>query len=219
MSRAERLFALYFYLDAKSGRTLTELARRFDVSERTIFRDLSALEASGVVIDHSEGRYRRGGGATRPVAFDSGELELVRLALAGPAIEKSRGPLGRAIRSLIDKLDGALRDRRPATPDTAGQPGTSSPGASAIAETLELAIRERRPVVLRYRSLSGGTEQERGIDPWRLLHRDGTDYLVGRCHVLEGARLFRLDRVAAAKLAPGAFQAPPGVADEGVREA
>lgn len=219
MSRAERLFALYFYLDAKSGRTLTELARRFEVSERTIFRDLSALEASGVVIEHADGRYRRGSGTARPVDFDSGELELVRLALVSPAIEKTKGPLGRAIRSLIDKLDGALRDRRPSTPPTEGPAGRSKPSAAVVAETLELAIRERRPVVVRYRPLSGGAEQERGIDPWHLLHRNGSDYLVGRCRVLEGPRLFRIDRIATARLATGTFQAPPGAADEGLREA
>lgn len=219
MSRAERLFALYFYLDSKSGRTLAELARRFEVSERTIFRDLSALEASGVVIEQSDGRYRRTGGTARPVAFDSGELELVRLALASPAVEKTRGPLGRALRSLVDKLDGALRDRRASRPATeaGGAPAGSLEGA--LAQTLDLAIRERRPVVLRYRSLVSGGDQERGVDPWRLLERNGTRYLLARCQVLEGPRLFRLDRIVAARLASGSFPRPAEVVDESVREA
>jgi len=218
MSRAERLFALYFYLDAKSGRTLAELARRFEVSERTIFRDLSALEASGVVIEQSDGRYRRTGGTARPVAFDSGELELVRLALASPAIEKTRGPLGRAIRSLVDKLDGALRDRRSDRPGP-GEAAPASAGDAAVAQALELAIRERRPVVLRYRSLASGADQERGVDPWRLLHRDGARFLLARCQVLEGPRLFNLDRIVAVRLAPGTFQEPPALGAESIREA
>ncbi|MCB1007707.1 MAG: WYL domain-containing protein [Acidobacteria bacterium] len=218
MSRAERLFALYFYLDTKSGKTLAELARRFEVSDRTIFRDLSALEASGVLIEQTDGRYRRTGGVARPVAFDSGELELVRLALAGPAIEKSRGPLGRAIRSLVDKLDGALRNRRSENPAESGSaPATAA--ESAVMQTLELAVRERRPVVLRYRSLTSGGEQDRGVDPWRLLERDGTCFLLARCQVLEGPRLFSLDRIVSARIAPGSFLQPPDVGAESVREA
>jgi len=208
MSRAERLFALYFYLDAKSGRTLAELARRFNVSERTVFRDLSALEASGVVIEQVDGRYRRASGATRPVALDSGELELVRLALSNPVLERQRGPIARAIRGLIDRLDGALRDRRPTPVASLEGPDRSGDPAPGAAESLARAIRKRRPVVLRYRSLSGGTDLERGVDPWRLFHREGAWYLVGRCHLHDEARLFRIDRIAWVRPGPGSFEVP-----------
>lgn len=112
MSRAERLFELYHYLDSKSGRTLAEIAERFAVSERTVFRDLGALEETGVAIEFADGRYRRVGGRPQKVSLDSGELEMVRLALSNSAVEKRKGPLSRTFGRLIAKLDSALRERR-----------------------------------------------------------------------------------------------------------
>ena len=209
MSRAERLFDLYDYLDSKAGRTLAELAARFGVSERTVFRDLGALEERGVAVEFSEGRYRRVGGRPQAVALDSGELELVRLALSNPAIEKRRGPLSRALGNLIAKLDSALRGRRRAAPVTAlAGPERSGTAAFRALEDLERLARERRPVRLRYRSLSGGTERDRGVDPWRVFHRDGAWYLAGRCHLHDEARLFRVDRIEWVRASRGSFDVP-----------
>jgi len=209
MNRAERLFDLYHYLESKSGRTLAELAARFGVSERTVFRDLGALEERGVAIEFSDGRYRRVGGRPQSVALDSGELELVRLALSNPAIENNRGPLARALANLIAKLDSALRGRRrgPAAASLAG-PERSGAAASRALADLEQFARERRPVRLRYRSLAGGTELDRGVDPWRVFHRDGAWYLVGRCHLHDEARLFRVDRIEWVRAGRGTFEIP-----------
>ena len=209
MSRAERLFDLYHYLDSKSGRTLAELAAHFGVSERTVFRDLGSLEESGVAIEFADGRYRRVGGRPQAVSLDSGELELVRLALSNPAIEKRKGPLSRALGNLISKLDSALRSRRrPAAAASLAGPERSGGAAFEVLDELERLARERRPAKLRYRSLSGGSERDRGVDPWRVFHRDGAWYLVGRCHVHDEARLFRVDRVDWVRAGRGTFQVP-----------
>jgi len=112
MGRAERLFELFYYLDHKQGRTLDDMASRFKISERTVFRDLASLQASGVNLEVVEGRYRRLGSAPRRISLESGELRLVRLALDDATIDKRRGPIARALRSLRDRLDQALRERR-----------------------------------------------------------------------------------------------------------
>jgi predicted DNA-binding transcriptional regulator YafY len=207
MSRADRLFALYYYLDSKGGRTLAELARRFEVSQRTIFRDLSALQQSGVAIEQVDGRYRRVTGAGRPVALDSGELELVRLSLSNPALERRRGPIARALRNLRDRLDAALRERASSATTLSGPDRTGEAGLNVL-DQLEGAISAGRPVTIRYRSLSGGSDQERGVDPWKLFHREGAWYLIGRCHLHDEARLFRVDRVAWSRTESGRFEAP-----------
>ncbi len=112
MGRAERLFELFYFLDHKGGRTLDEIAERFAISERTVFRDLASLQASGVNLEVVEGHYRRLGSAPRRISLESGELRLVRLALDDSVIDKRRGPIARALRSLRDRLDQALRERR-----------------------------------------------------------------------------------------------------------
>jgi predicted DNA-binding transcriptional regulator YafY len=111
VSRAERLFGLAQFLASKSGRTLSEIAERFDVSERTVFRDLAALQDQGVPIVFAEGRYRILDSHPSAVSLDSGELVLVRLALANPALARKRTLVSRGLQSLLAKLDSALRER------------------------------------------------------------------------------------------------------------
>jgi len=112
VSRAERLFGLAQFLNTKIGHTVEEIADRFGVSERTVFRDLAALEQQGIAIDSSDGRYRiHDTGSTR-VSLDSGELALVWVALSNPALTRKRGTLARGLSSLLAKLDAALGARR-----------------------------------------------------------------------------------------------------------
>lgn len=112
MSRAERLFGLAQFLNSKIGRTVEEISERFGVSERTVFRDLAALEEQGIAIDSSDGRYRIHDARSAAVSLDSGELALVRVALSNSSLTRRRGTLTRGLVSLIAKLDAALRSRR-----------------------------------------------------------------------------------------------------------
>jgi proteasome accessory factor B len=79
------------------------------------------------------------------------------------------------------------------------------------------AVAERRTITFAYRGRSG--EQVRRLDPYGLVHRKGTWYLVGRDHDRQELRSFRLDRVAGeirfASAGPGAeFEAPEGFRPE-----
>jgi len=112
LSRAERLFVLAQFLQTKSGRTLDELASRFEVSERTIFRDLAALQEAGLPIVFSEGRYRIHDAQPPPLSLDSGELAIVRLALSSAELTRRRGAVARTVERLRAKLEDALRARR-----------------------------------------------------------------------------------------------------------
>lgn len=53
--RFTRILNLYFYLQSKSLTTLEELTHRFNVSSRTIYRDLKSLEAAGIPIVNEPG--------------------------------------------------------------------------------------------------------------------------------------------------------------------
>jgi predicted DNA-binding transcriptional regulator YafY len=209
MSRAARLFSLAQYLKVRGGRTLAEIEARFDVSGRTVFRDLAALEESGVPIAFEEGRYRVLDSRSPGMSFDSGEVALLRVALSNPAL-RTGGPLGRRLMSLIEKLETALRGGRQQVLPLASLAGPETTGAAgrAVMAELERLIAKGRAAAIRYESLSGNEVAERGVDPWRVFHRAGAWYLVGRCHVHDEPRLFRLDRIHGVKSGSERFKVP-----------
>src|SRR4051812_31696876 len=112
MRRKSRLFALAEALRARrTGVTAAELAERFGVTMRTIYRDLDALQDAGLPLRADRGR---GGGYALdksyqlpPVNFNAREAALL-VALARLALEQRLMPFPRAIESAIDKVRSAL---------------------------------------------------------------------------------------------------------------
>src|SRR5271168_384107 len=85
MTRIERAFGILLLLSDGSSVTATTLARRFEVSVRTIYRDVEMLSASGVPVYAERGA----GGGYRlhegyflpPVAFRRDEIVAILLGL------------------------------------------------------------------------------------------------------------------------------------------
>ena len=72
---------------------------------------------------------------------------------------------------------------------------------------------------MRYRS-GISEETERAVDPYAVVQGEGFWYTLGYCHLREGRRLFRLDRVLAVETLDDAFELPPGFdTPQGVLEA
>lgn len=195
MTRADRLFALVEELRQPGGRSVADLATRFRVSARTVFRDLAALEERGLPLTSGDGIYRLDAAGVGSGNLDSSELAIVRLALAARS-EKRRGPLGRRIGRLVAKLDSLLGGPRDAA------------ASEAVLLELDRLARARCTARIRYVSLGGHESSERELDPWKVFHRAGAWWVVGRCHLENEPRFFRLDRVSAAQPAGGRFRAP-----------
>ncbi|CAN5853387.1 YafY family protein [soil metagenome] len=112
MRRKSRLFALAEALRARrTGVTAAQLAERFGVTLRTIYRDLEALQDSGMPIKADRGR---GGGYALdksyqlpPVNFTAREAALL-LALSRLAIEQRLIPFPNALEKATDKVRAAL---------------------------------------------------------------------------------------------------------------
>lgn len=112
MSRTERLFALAEYLRGRrTGVTAETLAERFDVTVRTIYRDLDALRAAALPLAAERGR---GGGyaldrsySLPPVNFTAREAALL-VALGRHAIDLRLLPFTDTLESALDKVRSAL---------------------------------------------------------------------------------------------------------------
>ena len=198
MNRTERLYALVEELRAVAPRTRSSrwLAARFEVSTRTVERDLAALQRSGVPISstpgHAGGHRIDRAHTLPPLALTPDEaVALVVTVRAG-----ADGPFGPAARRAAQKVLGVLGPAERAALDAAAErvrfladPHPASPS------DLQEHIRRRRVLRLTYTDRRGRTGT-RDVEPLGLLL--GTDhwFLVAWCRLRAGVRGFRLDRIA-----------------------
>ena len=168
MRRAERLFALAEALRARrSGVTGEQLAERFGVSVRTIYRDLDSLKDASLPIHADRGR---GGGyaldrnyALPPVNFTAREAAV--LSVAGRFLDELRVlPFTATLASALDKVRAALTpsvrgevDRLSGTLSFVGVPARSP--SPAVRRAVEDAWFEHRPLRIRYEGAVDVTER------------------------------------------------------------
>lgn len=201
MNRTERLYAMVELLRRRSPSPTraVELAERFEVSVRTVERDLLALQEAGVPIWAQPGP---GGGyaleadhTLPPLNFTPEEAVSVAVALSA----SGSMPFGTAGRSALDKILNAmstgskhsaaeLADRvRVLQREDHGVPAAvSAPIEEALANevALELLYRDRE-----------GSESLRMVEPAGLFSTEHGWYLLAWCRTREAPRAFRLDRI------------------------
>lgn len=218
MDRPTRLFEIVQLLAGRRPRTVGEVADRFGISQRTVYRDFADLSRRNIPITRNEHGYQLLEGATiRPLSLTAGERAALKLVLGSPAV-RAAPDIGKALELVEAKLDAATC-RSEETPSALTLAGPERSGSIPAGRTdlLERAVRERTPVSIHYRSLASGYRSWRGVDPYALFHREAAWYLIGRCHLHDEPRVFRLDRIADARRLAGRFDRPPFDLDEHLR--
>ena len=207
MDRPIRLIEILQLLGGRRSWRPAEIADHFNISERTVYRDLQDLSRlQSIPVTRDEEGYRLVEGATiRWLGLTSTERATLKLLLQHPAFRTASDLTS----ALERKLDAATRELEE-TPHalTLAGPERSGNIPKGLLPLLEGAVRERTPVSLLYRSLWSRQEMWRGLDPYGVFHRENTWYLVGHCHLREEPRTFRLDRIIEARQLDGAFDRP-----------
>jgi predicted DNA-binding transcriptional regulator YafY len=205
MNRTDRLYALVEELRARAPRTMraAELAERFEVSTRTVERDLLALQEAGVPIWAQPGP---GGGYGLNVDATLPPLNLTpaeAVALATALAAAPAMPFAAAGRSALTKLAGAMAA---APKDVAARLVSQiriarAPAGSAdhASEVVQQALLASVAVELTYRD---GCDREtvRVVEPVGLVGARNGWYLAAWCRLRQAPRTFRLDRIAYAAL-------------------
>lgn len=196
------------------------LAERLEVDVRSVRRYIVMLQDLGIPIETERGRYGNyrlmRGFKLPPLMFTEDEALALTLGLlaarrlgmatATPAIEGALAKIDRV-------LPEALRERVQSLQETlvlanASSTRYRSAPESSVVLTLSAATQQEKRVWMRY--LSGRAEEtERAVDPYGLIFHAGLWYTVGYCHLRQGLRLFRLDRMLQAKLLDETFARPP----------
>lgn len=199
MARSDRLLALTQALRRRRHPvTAATLAEETAVSERTIYRDIASLQASGVPIrgEAGVGYILESGFDLPPLMLTAEECEALML---GARFVRQRGDagLGRVVDDAIAKIEAvlpegvrlALREASLYAPVFSAMP----PEVISV-EELRRAVRDNRKIRLRYRDLSE-RESERTVWPVLLGYFERTRGLVAWCELRGDFRHFRTDRM------------------------
>jgi predicted DNA-binding transcriptional regulator YafY len=204
MNRVDRLLAIVLELQAKKHLRGEDLAATFEVSKRTIYRDILALAESGVpiVAIPGQGYSLMEGYFLPPLSFSADEAIMLLLGAdlmrqnmdaqyqvaAQSAERKIEAVLSEDLRSEVEYLENSIQFISGA--------GTIRPDLLA---TLRRAIIQRRTIHFTYQTRftrDGGSEMTaRDADPYKLIHISGVWYVVAYCHLRHDIRNFRLDRI------------------------
>ena len=208
MNRIDRLYALVEELRAAGarGRTARRLAQHFEVSVRTIERDLSALGQAGVPLATKQGRT---GGYTLDRSMSLPPLNFTPREAAAVAVALSRSEhvlFSRDARSALQKIVAAMPERALAEARATAEkvrllvPSVPDPDAE-VAETIWRAVRDNHVLLIRYIDV-GGVVTEREVEPQHVVVGPHGSYLTAWCRMREDDRVFRMDRITGAERMP-----------------
>ena len=195
----DQLFELVYVLIDKKQVTAKEMAERFGVSTRTIYRWVDALSVSGVPIYSQNGR---GGGISisEKYALDTKVLsEEERLAIVSSvkALNSLSGNPASVVNANIkaaEKISGLVeKDTDWLEVDFAPW----SPEGSSVRQvfgTLRDCILQKKQVIFDYYSGDGRMER-RTVHPWKLIYKGQAWYLQGWCTTRKAERFFKLTRM------------------------
>jgi predicted DNA-binding transcriptional regulator YafY len=210
MRKASRLFEIIQILRlARKPATAAEIAERLEVSQRSVYRDIVALQAMRVPIEGGRGigYILRPGFDLPPLMFSIEETEAIVLALA--LLDRTGdAELKQAAKRVNQKIAAAMTPslRRTLDANAIYAWGTSSPEPVGIdLAVVRRAIRDEQKLSLDYRD-----EQNRAtrriIRPLALIYYAEAANIVAWCELREALRNFRVSRVRSSVLVDDFFR-------------
>jgi len=204
MNRIDRIAAILIQLQSKKTVKAQEIAERFSISLRTVYRDIKALEASGVPVGGEAGiGYSLMEGYRLPpvqftkeeaMAFLTAEKMVEKLTDASSrkhyseAMLKIKAVLRYTEKNMLEEMDHHIEVlENPYLPSKENNPGHL--------QTLLQGIRDRQLLSIGYFANHTQQYSNRDIEPVGIFFMTGNWYLIGYCHMRQDYRHFRTDRI------------------------
>lgn len=200
MNRIDRLFGITTMLQSKKYVPAEKIADKFDISIRTVYRDVKALCEQGIPISFEQGRgyFIVQGYFLPPVSFSQEEanalllMESIVSAFADRSIQthyttalnKVKAVLRGSEKDRLDQLNSCIKMHVP----------ESFRGNFEYLATLQSALSVRHIVEMEYRNNSGITSL-RQIEPIGLVFYAFAWHIIGWCHLRHEYRDFKVMRI------------------------
>jgi predicted DNA-binding transcriptional regulator YafY len=202
MVRLERLVSMALVLSARRRLRAVDLARQFGVTERTVYRDVRALQHAGFPVEGNAGDGYRVGAEMylRPLALRPAEAAALLVAaqvFSASADDTLRQQLTSAsskIESILDPETRAVVRRQRARVHVAA---SARQPAGPLGQLLE-AVDRTEVLEIDYVAVDE-TRSRRSVEPLGLVRIGPAWLLIAYCRLREDVRAFRVDRLSAVR--------------------
>jgi len=201
--KENRYFQMIYLLLEKGKMTAPELADYFEVSIRTIYRDIDILSSAGIPIYATQGK---GGGIAiqdsyvlKKSLLSEQEQKQILMALQGIRVLEDE-----QINMLLSKLSSVFQRQQGNWLEIDFSTWTKSGAGKHNFQLLQSAIWKSRIVSFSYYS-GKGEQTKRIIEPHKLVFKTSDWYLYGYCTLRKDFRFFKLTRIRDLKLQDAEF--------------
>ena len=219
LMKTDRLVSIILILLEKQRISARQLAEMFEVSIRTIYRDIDAINMAGIPVCATPGA--GGGFEIMPQykigqkVFSKNDLSALLLgltSLSGVLSNRELANTSAKIRSILPKEQAGDIELMASQISIDLSPWTGNCNVQSCLDILKTAIQEKRLVSFDYVA-HHGSRSSRTVEPCQLILKDSHWYFHGYCHTREAFRLFRLSRISGLTLkeetfAPRDYQKP-----------
>lgn len=215
MNRIDRVTAILIQLQSKKIVKAQDIADRFKISLRTVYRDVKTLEEAGIPIigEAGVGYSIMDGYRLPPVMFTKEEAaafltaekiiekftDVSTQASYKSAMYKVRAVLRSTEKDMLENMEDHIHVIRPVLPFNAGSIDNSlQPFLKSIAE--------KRVVHIRYTAFHSDETTERDIEPVGIFYSSGYWHAIAYCRLRKDYRDFRADRIQSIQITDEVFR-------------
>lgn len=206
MNRIDRLTAILIQLQTKRIVKAEEIAERFEISLRTVYRDVKALMEAGVPIGSEAGKgyFIVDGYHLPPVMFS--QQEASAMLTAGKLVEKMTDESIRKayesallkIKSVLNESEKDLLENLQSSIAVFRNSRQAEEPSSQYMSEVQRAIAQRCVMVMHYESVSLERSQ-REVEPIGIVYYSGHWHMIAWCRLRNGYRDFRIDLIQSLK--------------------
>jgi predicted DNA-binding transcriptional regulator YafY len=201
MNRIDRLTAILIHLQTKRVVKAEEISDRFEISLRTVYRDVRALMEAGVPIGSEAGKgyFIVDGYHLPPVMLTQEEAS--SMLTAGKLVEKmTDASIRKAYESALIKIKSVLNDAEKDHLETLQSsiqvfryPDQASEYPNQFMSEITKSIGKQNVLAMNYESTKTQEKTTREVEPIGIVHYSGTWHMIAWCQLRNGYRDFRID--------------------------
>lgn len=215
MAKNDNMLAILWMLNSGVKMTAKQISEKLEINIRTVYRHIDALCASGVPIisdpGHNGGYSLLSHFIRAPLLFD---MEEKKALLQAAVFAKEAGyPLSEALDNATTKLKMYSNQEQESTLNhhLAGFEVINHAvnlSIQPVLAELEQAVEKELSVEIDYRTGRDEQPKNRRIDPYGMVYWNDKWYTVAYCHLRNGIRSFRVDRILSIKCTQNIFKRP-----------